>query len=230
MERPQPVSGEKPILALLVRLLCAAALVLPVLGAQAGAVLTTLHSFQLFSNGANPAAALVQGSDGNFYGTTQSGGAYNQNGEGWGTVFKMSPTGALTTLYAFGTVTDATGDCLDGANPTGLVQGSDGNFYGATTYGGSLFTNGNGNGYGTVFKISTNGTLATLYSFTGSNDGSWPVAGLVQGKDGNLYGTTECNNFVVTSFHLGTHVGPGTVFKIGTNGAWLFLWHDCIRR
>ena len=65
----------------------------------------------------------------------------------------------------------------------GLVQGSDGNFYGTTYDGGT-------NGYGTVFKISTNGVLTSLHSFTGTNDGANPYAGLVQGSDGNFYGTT----------------------------------------
>ena len=78
------------------------------------------------------------------------------------------------------------------------MQGSDGNFYGTTHYGGG--TNGNG----TVFKISTNGALTSLYSFTGGNDGANPVAGLVQGSDGNFYGTTSG----------GGQGGAGTVFRL----------------
>ena len=108
-------------------------------------------------------------------------GGTNRN-DGYGTVFKISTNGALTTLYSF------TGS-NDGANPdAGLVQGSDGNFYG-TTYVAAARTSGY-EGYGTVFKISTNGALTTLYSFTGTNDGAYPEAGLVQGSDGNFYGTT----------------------------------------
>ena len=127
-EMTEPAPGRKRDLALLMRLLWAAALVLPAFGAQAAAVLTPLHSFQACPNGETPYPGLVQGSDGYFYGTTAGGGT---NGDG--TVFKISANGALTTLYAFGTVTNADGYALDGADPVvGLVQGSDGNFYGTT--------------------------------------------------------------------------------------------------
>jgi uncharacterized repeat protein (TIGR03803 family) len=86
----------------------------------------------------------------------------------------------------------------DGGNPgAGLVQGSDGSFYGTTEYGSTQ-------NYGTVFKISTNGALTTLYSFTGISDGANPQAGLVQGSDGNFYGTTS---------HGGLG-GAGTVFRL----------------
>ena len=148
--------ANKPILALLIPLLWAALLVLPPFGAQAGVVVTSLHSFQSYTNGANPQAGLVQGSDGNFYGTTPSGGT---NGDG--TVFKITTNGALTSLYSF------TGG-NDGANPVaGLVQGSDGNFYGTTPYiigpDGIYAEDGYYLGSGTVFKISTNGALTNLY-------------------------------------------------------------------
>jgi uncharacterized repeat protein (TIGR03803 family) len=127
----------------------------------------------------------VQGSDGNFYGTTSGGGTYGQ-----GTVFKISANGALNSLYSF-TGTN------DGAIPNGLVQGSDGNFYGTTSGGGTY-------GQGTVFKISTNGVLTSLYSFTGGNDGAQPSAGLVQGSDGSFYGTTQ----------YGGQGGKGAVFRL----------------
>ncbi len=172
-------------------------LILPVLGAQGAVVFTTLHSFGVFTNGAYPSAALVQGSDGYFYGTAGGG----TNG-GNGTVFKISTNGALTTLYSF------TGG-KDGGNPqAALVQGSDGNFYGTTQQGGT-------NNVGTVFRISTNGAFTSLYSFTGGRDGANPVAALVQGSDGNFYGTTG-----------GFDYGPdyGTVFRISTNGALTSLY------
>jgi uncharacterized repeat protein (TIGR03803 family) len=167
---------------------------------------TTLASFD-GSNGVNPEyVSLVQGLDGNFYGTTEFGGAGGTYGEG--TVFKITPAGTLTTLYSFCTQAD----CPDGEEPeAGLVLASNANFYG-TTYGGGA------NGYGTVFKITAAGTLTTLYSFcaqAGCVDGSLPVAALVQGTDVNFYGTTgyggaNCpNNFPS---------GCGTVFKITPAG------------
>src|SRR5208337_3389753 len=158
--------------------------------------LTSLYSFTGGNDGANPQAGLVQGSDGNFYGTTYQGGTNND-----GAVFKIRTNGGLSSLYSF------TGG-NNGANPqAGLVQGSDGNFYGTTYQGGT-------NNYGTVFKINTNGGLTSLYSFTGGNDGANPQAGLVQGSDGNFYGTT---------YQGGTN-NYGTVFKINTNGGLTSLY------
>jgi uncharacterized repeat protein (TIGR03803 family) len=138
--------------------------------------LTTLFNFINDTNGELPSAALVQGSDGNFYGTTE-GDYFGASGK-YGTVFKITPAGVLTTLVSF------TGS--NGANPLGsLVQAVDGNFYG-TTSGGYQ----NGVNDGTVFKMTPAGVLTTLVSFDGAN-GNGPAAGLVQGSDGNFYGTTE---------------------------------------
>ncbi|MCU0780713.1 MAG: hypothetical protein MUF04_06375, partial [Akkermansiaceae bacterium] len=141
-------------------------------------------------------AKLIQASDGSFYGTTPSGG-----GGGYCTVFKMTPNGVLTTLVHF------TRD--NGSHPVGLVQGSDGDFYGTTSGGGSGGGyDPSGSGYGTVFKMTTTGSLTTLVHFTGTN-GRNPGAGLVQGRDGNLYGTTR----------EGGDEGAGTVFKISPTGS-----------
>jgi uncharacterized repeat protein (TIGR03803 family) len=233
----------------------AAVLVLAAAGAEGGVTLTSLHSFQVSTNGINPAAGLVRGSDGSFYGTTEYGGTNGGNG----TVFKISTNGVITSLYSF------TGG-NDGSSPgAGLVQGSDGFFYGTTEYGG---TNGDGtvfkissggaltslysftggidgsipqaglvqasdgffygttesggtNDFGAVFKISSGGTLTRLYSFMGGNDGAEPEAGLVQGSDGFLYGTTELGG----NTNLAYGAGVGTVFKISTGGA-LTTLHD----
>ena len=165
-------------------------LIVPVSKAQAAVVLTTLYSFTGTNDGAMPEAALVQGSDGYFYGTTYGGGTGGYGWQGNGTVFRISTNGALTTLYSF------TGG-NDGAEPSAaLVQGSDGSFYGTTEGGGT-------NGAGTVFKISPNGALTILHLFTGG-DGATCVAGLVQGSDGCFYGTT---------LYGGTN-GAGTVFRL----------------
>jgi uncharacterized repeat protein (TIGR03803 family) len=174
---------------------------------------TSLYSFTGTNDGAKPYAGLVQGSDGNFYGTTSAGGAYtNQSGLGYGTVFEFATNGTLTTLVSFGNT--------NGANPqAGLVQASDGNFYGTTSAGGA-YTNQSGFGYGTIFKLATNGTLTTLVSFNGTN-GASPQAGLVQGVDGNFYGTTAQGgtNGYGTVFQLSAIVPPPrfkTVTKVGT--------------
>ena len=138
----------------------------------------------------------MQGSDGNFYGTTGIRCGVNEVG----TVFKMTPSGILTTLYSF----DGLGD---GGYPwAGLVQGNDSNFYGTTEQGGV-----NGPDPGTVFKITPSGTLTTLHSFF-FIDGWHPLAGLVQGSDGNFYGTTVD----------GGQYEFGNVFKITPSGTLTF--------
>jgi uncharacterized repeat protein (TIGR03803 family) len=178
-----------------------------------GGTLTTLHSFDWY-DGASPTDALVQGTDGNFYGTTYGGGAEPRVG----TVFKITPGGALTTLYSF----CAQANCTDGQQPyAGLVRGSDGNFYGTTLEGGANTGCSLGAGTcGTVFKITPGGTLTTLYSFcaqAGCADGGNPYAGLVQASDGNFYGT---------NFGRGAN-GYGTVFKITPAGALTALYSFC---
>ena len=157
-------------------------------------VLTPLVSFE-GADGSHPVAALVQGTDGNFYGTTADGGTNGNNG----TVFQITPAGALTTLASF--------NGANGSHPVaGLVRVSDGNFYGTTTLGGS-------NNLGTVFRVTTNGLLTTLVSFSGSN-GNGPFAALVQGSDGNFYGTTAG----------GGPGGGGTVFKMTPTGGLTTLY------
>ncbi len=182
--------------------------------------LTTLYSFCTAQHGngssdcpdgEGPSAGLVQGADGNFYGTTWLGGS--GAGVGVGTVFKITPSGALTTLYNFCSLSG----CADGAGPTaGLVQATDGNFYGTT----SGQTNEGATGPGTIFKITSSGTLTTLYTFcaqTNCTDGETPTAGLVQASDGNLYGTTSAGGIN----------GAGTVFRISLDGTFTTLYPFC---
>jgi len=172
-----------------VLILCAtAAIALP---AQ---TFTTLHSFD-GTDGSEPFAGLVQGTDGNLHGTTPFGGA-----NGAGTVFTTTTSGTLTTLY---NLRPQIG-CKDGQTPYArLGQGTSGGFYGTTAFGGT-------NGGGTIFKINASGALETLYSFcpqSGCTDGVYPFAGLSLVGIG-LYGTTEAD---------GAHNGV-TVFQIAASG------------
>ena len=166
-----------------------------------GGMLTTIYSFCAHTrcaDGAYPYSGLVQATDGNFYGTTWQGGSSTWcNPVGCGTVFKITPDGALTRLHSFCTPSG----CPEGA-PYGepLIQATDGNFY-STTRGGGADDNG------TVFRIPPTGKLTTVYSFcsqTGCSDGSAPSAGLIQATDGNFYGTTLS----------GGANGYGTVFRL----------------
>ncbi|HXM40827.1 MAG TPA: choice-of-anchor tandem repeat GloVer-containing protein [Bryobacteraceae bacterium] len=171
---------------------------------------TTLYSFD-GTDGVNPSAALVQGADGDLYGTTYNGGA-----NGYGTVFKISPSGMLETLYSF----CSRSGCADGANPAAaLVLAPNGNFYGTTELGGSAAP-ACGIGCGTVFKITPAGTLTTLYSFN-FTDGAYPEAALVQAANGDFYGTTESGG---TGSYCG---GCGTLFKINPFGKLTTLYNFC---
>jgi uncharacterized repeat protein (TIGR03803 family) len=179
-----------------------------------GGTLTTLHAFDGNdpANGLYPEAPLVQAANGDFYGTTEQGGVGNANGR-YGTIFKITASGNLTTLYSF--CTGST--CTDGAKPyAGLVQGTDGNLYGTTEGGGA-------NGYGTVFEINPKTRkLTTLYNFcskSGCTDGAKPYAGLVQDTNGTFYGTTEqggtstaCEGGCGTVFSLSVGLAPFVTF------------------
>jgi uncharacterized repeat protein (TIGR03803 family) len=162
----------------------------------AGGTLATLYNFYSqgggsCTDGAYPAAGLVQGTNGIFYGTTYQGGAHNA-----GTVFSITAGGTLATLYNF--CSQGGGSCTDGAYlAAGLIQGTNGIFYGTTYQGGA-------HNDGTVFSITTGGTLVTLHSFHGTH-GQYPYAGgLVQGTNGKFYGTT----------YLGGTTDDGTVYSI----------------
>ncbi len=184
-------------------------------GADATSVkFTTLHSFS-GADGANPRAVLVQATNGDFYATTPYGGANCAVDSSCGTIFKITPAGALTTLYSF----CAQSGCTDGRYPAlaGLVQATNGDLYGTTQGGGAYCA---GDGCGTIFKITPGGTLTTVHSFcaeSGCPDGYTPLAGLIQAANGTLYGTTETG---------GAH-NAGTVFKITSSGALTTLYSFC---
>ena len=146
---------------------------------------------------ADPQAPLVLGADGNLYSTTE--GVYNGQ---YGTAFKITPKGALTTPHAF--------KFTDGATPYGLILGLDGNFYGVARGGGA-------NNFGVVFKMTKAGKVTVLHSFAGyPNDGSQPIGGLVQANDGTIYGTT----------YAGGTIQKGIVFKISPSGSGYLVLHN----
>jgi uncharacterized repeat protein (TIGR03803 family) len=188
-----------------------------------GGKLKTLYSFCSQSNCADgyfPTSALVRDTNGTLYGTTYEGGTGgncdNNAGTGCGTVFSITPIGTLTTLYSF----CSQSNCTDGAFPSGaLIRGPDGNFYGTTGSGGA--NDGCASQYigcGTIFQITPNGTLTTLYNFCSRvvkgvcTDGILPEGTLVQATNGTFYGTTQSGgtNGDICPFSSGC----GTVFSL----------------
>lgn len=161
--------------------------------------LTTLAQFT-GTNGSEPLAGVIKGGDGNFYGTTRLGGdTTGLSPYGYGTIFRITPEGTLTTLVKF--------NRTNGQYPSSdLVQGTDGGLYGTTTYGGAYGSAG----YGTVFKITTEGAFTTVFNFS-ETTGIWPLAGLILGQDGNLYGTNSHGS----SDGL---MGLGSVFRMTLQG------------
>lgn len=163
---------------------------------DANGVLTTLHQFA-GTDGASPNASLLLGPGGYLYGTTQSGGNTNDPANN-GTVFRLLPDGTnFSVVHNFISATDGT--LVEAA----LIQGTDGFLYGAAQGGGA-------NNQGTIFKVSATGTSFTnLHSFSRFVDGAFPVAGVVQGPDGFLYGVTRRG---------GNTNNNGTIFKLSTDG------------
>lgn len=166
----------------------------------------TLHSFNI-SDGATP-NAVMQARNGNLYGTTLGGGTNNS-----GVIFQLTADGQFQVLYNFCTQVN----CSDGANPYApLMEGSDGTFYGTTTFGGASQINQVLLGFGTVFRITPAGQFTTLHTFcTGGGDcadGAYPLDGLTQGTDGSFYGTTygrsECPGNCGTVFKLSMGLAP----------------------
>jgi uncharacterized repeat protein (TIGR03803 family) len=167
-----------------------------------GPTFTNLFTFD-GANGSYPQPSpLVQGIDGNFYGTTSGGGLYDSCMYGTcGTVFKITPDGTLITLHNFDGGTDGSGPM------PGLVLATNGDFYGVNSNGGG--------GDGAAFKITAGGTLTTLLGFNDGADGGNPNSALIQATNGNLYGT-DVNG--------GTH-GDGAIFEMTPAGA-LTTLHD----
>jgi uncharacterized repeat protein (TIGR03803 family) len=175
--------------------------------------LTTLYDFcsqSMCTDGLSPFVPLFQASNGDLYGTTSEGGLSTYDG----TLFKITPAGALTTLYSF----CSQSGCTNGYYPSNLVQARDGLFYGTTLFNG--FESGSFTGYGTIFTMTPSGALTTLYNFCPQGypcpDGYEPSA-LVQARDGYLYGTTL----------LGGVDSSGSIFKITPGGALTTFYTFC---
>jgi uncharacterized repeat protein (TIGR03803 family) len=156
---------------------------------------SVLYEFDDSNESAKSMVGLIQGNDGSLYATTEAGGSGNS-----GTVSKLDSLGNYSVLHEF--------EESEGRYPqAGLTQGSDGSFYGTTSEGG-------GYGAGSVFKLDSLGIFSLVHSFGSSSDlGTSPNAELIQGSDGNLYGTTT---------HGGT-AGEGTVFKLDPSGDFIIL-------
>jgi uncharacterized repeat protein (TIGR03803 family) len=179
---------------------------------------TKLHTFN-GTDGGNPAAGLVQGTNGDLYGTSSLGGTTLHNA---GTIYKIGTGGKLTSLYNFCSQTN----CADGQNPYSvLVQAANGDFYGTTLYGGNIGTCVGNQGCGVAYKITPNGTFTAIYSFCSLGncaDGEFPAGGLVLGNDGALYGVTQTGGPTV-----GCSRGCGTVYKITPGGKLTTLYDFC---
>jgi uncharacterized repeat protein (TIGR03803 family) len=183
---------------------------------------TTLYSFCSQANcadGSQPEGGLMQANNGRIYGTANGGGT----GQG-GTVFEITPGGTLGIVHEFCSLTN----CADGTSPIGgPIQGTDGNLYGTTVFGGTL--PGGQSGSGTIYKIDpTTGGLTTLYVFCSQpycTDGEFPFGALVEGTDGNFYGTTESGGAANAggSYSL----TAGTVFRITPEGVLTTLHSFC---
>jgi uncharacterized repeat protein (TIGR03803 family) len=176
--------------------------------------LTVIYKFcsrSKCTDGKAPWSGPVLDSDGNFYGTTNLGGSGKQNA---GTIYKMTPGGALTTLYTF--CPTAPSPCDDGKYPIGLMQASNGNFYGvAANYG--------ADNNGTIFELSKSGVFKVLYSFcalANCVDGEEPYAGLIQASNGNFYGTTA----------RGGAYGNGTVYEVSATGYFRTIHSFCAQQ
>ena len=180
--------------------------------------LTTLHTFHN-EDGAHPAWGLTKGRDGNLYGTTRENGLAQKGAAhttGFGTVFKITPSGQFTTLHYFG-------EPPDGKKPAGeLLLASDGNLYGTTPGGGA-------GGCGTVFRITPSGAFSIVHSFSVSpEEGCGPQGRLVEGPDGSLYGATAYGGRTArhaSPGHGGSDPGKGTIFKITPAGELTTLYH-----
>jgi uncharacterized repeat protein (TIGR03803 family) len=183
------------------------------------ASVNTLYSFGTIPNDGSAPNGLVIGQDGDLYGTTSTGGMFNQ-----GTIFKITTSGSFASIYSFGS------GAGDGRSPNTLAQDASGTFYGTSVYGGAY-------GNGTIFKFTSNSVLTTMYSFSSlqynnsnggysNQDGANPEGSLMLGSDGDFYGTTSQGGPqpVSNAFTTGVEYGIGTIFRITPTGIFTVLY------
>jgi uncharacterized repeat protein (TIGR03803 family) len=155
------------------------------------------------ADGEGPGGALALGPNGTIYGTTSAGGAGGQ-----GTIFALSSSGKEQTLHSFAAAPDAVGNVANG-----VILGTDGNLYGSLYAGGTR-------AFGSIFKVTTSGHYTTLVNFgacAGCDDSDEPEGALVQGTDGNFYGTT----------YMGGPSSLGNIFQVTPSGAFTELYTFC---
>jgi uncharacterized repeat protein (TIGR03803 family) len=173
------------------------------------------------------AGSLIQGTNGNFYGTADNGGNFSESTNGSGTVFEVTAQGAVTVLHTF----CSQANCTDGNKPVGVMQAASGSFYGMTAYGGSQNASQcevqGFYGCGTIFEITTTGQFVTLYNFCSQascSDGALPATLLVQGTNGNLYAATQGGGSSNQAVCGGS---CGVIFELTTDGKLATLYNFC---
>ena len=181
---------------------------------------TVLDAFDYNDGLGCTSSTLFAGRDGAFYGMRSYCGSGGVSPPSFGSFFRIDLAGMLTTVHSFNGSDGSVGLVnYAGWSPL-LVQGSDSNLYGATSAGGLGSDGSTGTGYGTIFRMATNGALTTVYSFTGASDGSFPY-NIITGSDGNFYGLTSFGGIDCCAFTDSTGMqrsGRGTIFKITPAG------------
>ena len=204
------MKGSRSSLTLGLALACAAFTLCLAVGAQAQTV-TDVANFDGVNGHLPQGQTVIQATNGRYYGTTAVGGTH-----GMGNIYELTPGGKLSNFYSFCSLAN----CADGAQPAASpILGADGNLYGTTAGGGSdaLYPNGSG----TVYKMTLDGEITTLYTFCATapcTDGSTPT-GMIQASDGSLYGST----------YFGGSANAGTIFQITPTGEFKSLYSFCSR-
>jgi len=187
-------------------------------GFVASPSVATIHTETGTNGDTGTYSSVIEGTDGNFYGTSSNGGVNS-----YGSIFKVTSAGVFTTLYSF----CSQSLCADGQYPQPLVQGTDGNFYGTASNGGNQSSNGSS---GTIFRISPAGAFSLLYSFCAAGGacvgGSEPSSGLVQANDGNFYGITTSGGAHTITIG-GASFGAGVLYQLSPSDKEKVVYNFC---